>query len=192
LRSTFSAWSTPGDSSAFEEDTDDEIPVPSETDKSKHARMTSSSTPSILEFYQTSAQDSSFLLPETPADENEEDDKADTHSLSSEAPSTIKPGSISRSVSSSTTGTHAEEPKHTPDQALNAPEKRSPAKREPSYFRKATSPFKTLMAISPYEGQALTRVYDMQVHGTKRIVTEGMAFDLFRELKIPVRHSRVM
>jgi len=192
LRSSFSAWSTPGDSSTFEEDTDDEIPLPSEADKTKQSLMTSTSTPSILEFYQTSAQESSFLLPETPADHDEEDDKADTHSISSEAPSTIKPGCISRSISSSTTVTHVEEPKHTPDQTRNVPEKRSPVVREPSYFQKATSPFKTLMAISPYEGQALTRVYDMQVHGTKRIVTEGMAFDLFRDLKMPMRHSRVM
>jgi hypothetical protein len=186
LRSSFSAWSTPGDSSAFEED-DDDVPFPNDADLKLKTTITNVSTPSVLDFYQNSAADSSFLLPDTPADR--EDD--DTFSVSSGAPSTIKGG---RSMSNSTTATHASQPLHGPDSTstLDVPDQpRSSILREKSYFGIA-KPFTTLVAISPYEGQALTTVYDMQVHGSKRIVTEGMAFEMFRELQMPARHSRVM
>ncbi|KAF2499343.1 hypothetical protein BU16DRAFT_268402 [Lophium mytilinum] len=199
LRSSFSAWSTPGDSSAFEEDEDD-MPVTSDTEKPKQYGLaktsTNTSTPSILDFYQTSAAGSSFLLPDTPVDQDGQEEEADGY-LSSPAPSTIKHCPISRSASTCTTSTHASsnqagesQPRHTPGPAstfnLSIPEKRK------SYFAAAPRPFKTLMAISPYEGQALTRVYDMQVHGSKRIVTEGMAFEMFNDLKMPARHSMAM
>ncbi|KAF2804355.1 uncharacterized protein BDZ99DRAFT_525942 [Mytilinidion resinicola] len=199
LRSSFSAWSTPGDSSAFEEDEED-IPQTSDTEKPKPYGLaktsTNTSTPSILDFYQTSAAGSSFLLPDTPADQADHDDEADDY-LSSPAPSTIKHCPISRSASICTTSTHASsnqaeepQPRQTPGSAstfnLTIPEKRK------SYFAAVQSPFKTLMAISPYEGQALTSVYDMQVHGSKRIVTEGMSFEMFNDLKMSPRHSRVM
>ncbi|OCK85400.1 hypothetical protein K432DRAFT_40045 [Lepidopterella palustris CBS 459.81] len=173
LCSTFSVWSSPDENSTWEDNNEELLPSVGTADPAKDQMQTITSTDSILAFYEGS-NSPSFLFPATPIDSEGKENAPSPPSLG--PPSTIK--DITRSASATSRPSN---PKRSPSYL----EARSRSLTPQSYFHPSILPLKTFTAISPYEGNALTHVYDILVEAPNRVVVEGLAFELLRELKIP-------
>ena len=187
-RSAFSEWSSTDD------DTDDEAPALPSTSASCTLRKTEAYTPSLLGYYEQ-PNDSTFLFPSTPDEEEDDPDTAKANSFpnNSELPGmpdgagaatqdddypssafsrlSLVTSSSAPSISSISTGSYFEFKTGISQPADKAVEKVVPA-------------------ISPFEGAALANVHDILVQSQQRILVDGMSFDMIRDFSMPVEGSR--
>ncbi|PVH97963.1 hypothetical protein DM02DRAFT_683587 [Periconia macrospinosa] len=193
MQSAFSEWSSMDD-----DDTDDEIPALPTSDPDTNAPATKAAyTPSLLRYYENS-QDSSFLLSETPA----EDEPNTAKGLSFPASASFRPARSPAPVASSppplmpglaiTTGppsstTSSADPSLV---ASSAPSISTVSTN--SYFEFKLNPTirdrviaaKILTATSPFEGKPLANVHDVLIESHHRVHVDGMSFDMINEYTV--------
>lgn len=187
-RSAFSEWSSTDD------DTDDEAPTLLSTSASRALQKTETYTPSVLGYYEQ-PNDSTFLFPSTPDEEEEDPDTAKANSFpnNSDLPGmpdgpvaaaheddyassafsriSLVTSSSAPSISSISTGSYFEFKMGLSQPADMAVEKVVPA-------------------VSPFEGAALANVHDILVQSQQRVLVDGMSFDIIRDFSMPVEGSR--
>ncbi|KAF3033670.1 hypothetical protein E8E12_000777 [Didymella heteroderae] len=203
MQSAFSAWSSTDDSE------DDEVPALPEIDQYNQASVSKStsngSTPSVLGYY--AGSNDSFLFSSTPSEE--------PHTAKgSQFPNAP---ALMYSSTGPHSPPHDDDPDYYPSSYSSRPQLTSSS--EPSvssssvsvssYFeckRPASNLFppdmkdriiaavtppkgKTLTAISPFEGAALSSVHDVFIESQHRVHVDGMSFDMLRDFVVPA--SRV-
>ncbi|KAF2263397.1 hypothetical protein CC78DRAFT_544961 [Lojkania enalia] len=195
LRSAFSAWSSTDD------ETDDEVPPIPSIDVPRTAAKTSNETPSILSYYENSSN-GSFLVSSAPSDNGEQ--LSEPQGFSFPAPPAHKNISYkSQHISledediSFTTSAHPQltassAPSFSSSSTNSYFEYKAPTGMKPQIKNRilaTVSPHlnshKVLTAISPFEGQAITNVHDVLIESQKRVIVEGLSFDLVRDINIP-------
>lgn len=204
MRSAFSAWSSADD----EEDDDDNDEATSKYDPLPAAgsakSKSSNYTPSILGFYEA-ANNNSFLFSCTPLEDEEEEPK--TAKRSSFGFQSALPGSVESQDNNDYPSSCLSRPQLT---SSSAPSYSSSSASASSYFECKKRPLaitpgmrnrviaaltppaahtKTVMAISPWEGNAITNVHDVHVESNQRIRVDGMSFDMLRDFVVPSRLS---
>lgn len=204
LRSAFSAWSS------TDEEAESDVPPLPGTQILKENTKTSAYTPSILGYYEDNG-DASFLFSSTPLEEGETQhpnakgfsfpnrpappaSTSETHSphshdygYPSSALSTHPQltSSSAPSFSSTSTGSYFD---------CKRPLSITPHLRD--RIIAAVSPHhgkgNVLTAISPFEGGALSNVHDVYIESQKRVLVDGLSFDLIRDFTMPDEGMRAM
>jgi hypothetical protein len=162
-------------------------------------------TPSVLGYYETCHNNSSFLFSSTPLGEESEPDTAkafrfpDTSALPDSTAEPLDDGEDDDYPSSSFS--------HPQPTTWSAPSYTSSSGSSSSYFdcKRATAitphmkdrviaavtpphlQRKRLTAISPWEGGALANVHDVFIESQQRVQVDGMSFDMLREFNVPNR-----
>ncbi|RYO09964.1 hypothetical protein AA0121_g10755 [Alternaria tenuissima] len=211
MKSQFSAWSSTDD------ETDDEaLPLP------EYALPTSASnskgskyTPSILGYYETSHNNSSFLFSSTPLEEESEpttakafkfpDPSALPHSSPDEQDhddddddddAAHEHDYPSSSCPSQPQLTSTSAPSYTSSSVSSSSyfDCRRPVAITPQMKERVivavTPPHphnKRLTAVSPWEGNAFSNVHDVYVESQHRVNVDGMSFDMLRDLNVSSR-----
>lgn len=203
MQSAFSAWSSTDDSEV------DEVPDLPEIDQNTHAAASKATsngtTSSVLGYY--AGSDDSFLFTPTPSEEPHvaegfqfpnapalmcsstgphsplHDDDLDyypsSHSSRPQLTSSSEP-SISSSSASASSFFECKRPVCT----------LFPPGMKDRIIAAVTPPKgRTLTAISPFEGAALSDVHDVFIESQHRVHVDGMSFDMLRDLVVPA--SRV-
>jgi hypothetical protein len=200
MKSQFSAWSSTDD------DTDDEaLPLP-EFGLPTQGTMSKGSnhTPSILGYYETCHNNSSFLFSSTPLEGQSEPDTAKAFRFPD--PSAL-PGSTPEARDDDDDDYPSSSFSHPQPTTWSAPSYTSSSGSSSSYFdcKRSTSitphmkdrviaavtpphpQSKRLTAISPWEGGALANVHDVFIESQQRVHVDGMSFDMLREFHLPNR-----
>lgn len=193
LRSAFSAWSTDG----TDDETDDELPSLPTADAPHHVR---SYTPSLLGYYEAS---SSFLLPSTPSEQDDEPFTAKRTSFPNRAELRHPSGS---QQSTSHDGDYPSSTLSSRPQLISSSALSDSSASSASYFDRkqpvtaspalrgriiaaVTPPFlpgKVVPATSPFEGRALANLHDLTVdENMRRVCVDGMSFDMVRDFSMP-------
>lgn len=199
--SAFSSWSSADDDT--DHDTDDEAPLPDiESYSSNMLSKTTSYTPSVLGYYQTS-NTSSFLFSSTPLEEDSEPCTAkefkfpdpsalpgssaapqERDDYPSPSPSLSHPQLSSSSAPSYTSSASASSSSYfdckRPTAITPSMKDRIIAAVTPTY-----SQDRILTAISPWEGGALTNVHNVYIESQQRIHVDGMSFDMLGNYVVP-------
>lgn len=216
MRSAFSAWSSTDDETDYDDDeadknsdgnsnistshNDNETAYPllgADLGSKSATSKGSSSTPSLLGYYEHS--NTSFLFSSTPLEEDESDpDTAKApafpvhSSVSGDSISHEDHGYPSSSLSQSHL-TLSSAPSNTSSASISSyfDCKRSIAITSHMKDRiiAAVTPSlgqsKTLTAISPWEGGVLANVHDVFVESQQRVHVDGMSFDMVRDFVVP-------
>lgn len=163
-------------------------------------------TPSVLGYYETSDV-SSFLFSSTPMEEEDEDDEDPDTARGLTFPSHSIPPALSSEdriplhddddypssgisrpqLTSSSAPSFASSVSTTSYFDYKRPISLTPHMRD-RIIAAVTPPVmhgKTLAAISPWEGAALTNVHDVFVESQHRIHVDGMSFDMQRDFVMP-------
>jgi len=199
VKSQFSAWSS----------TDEETPLDGEAlplpESSFSPRVPVSKdgnyTPSVLGYYETSHNNSSFLFSSTPLEEDSAPDTAkafkfpDHSALPTSSPELQDDDSYPSSCPSQPQLTFTSAPSYTSSSAsfsyfdCKRPRAITPHMKErvvaavtPAHLRN-----KRLTAISPWEGGALANVHNVYYESQQRVNVDGMTFDMLREFSFPSR-----
>ena len=199
MKSQFSAWSS------TDEDTDDEsLPLPEYAFSLRDPISNGSNhTPSVLGYYETSHNNSSFLFSSTPLEESEPDtaktfrfpdqsalpstspEQRDYDDYPSSCPSQPQLTSLSATSAPSITSSRSSSSYFDckrPTAITPHMKERVIAAVTPPHVRN-----KRLTAISPWEGGALANVHDVYVESHQRVNVDGMSFDMLRDFHVPTR-----
>lgn len=199
MKSQFSAWSSTDEETPADREV---LPLP-ESSFSPRAPVSKCSnyTPSVLGYYETSHNNSSFLFSSTPLEEDSAADTAnafkfpDHSALPSTSPEHEDDGDYPSSCPSQPQLTFTSAPSYTSSSAsfsyfdCKRPRAITPHMKErvvaavtPAHLRT-----KRLTAISPWEGGALANVHDVYYESQQRVNVDGMTFDMLRDFSFPNR-----
>ncbi|KAI8934630.1 hypothetical protein NX059_008323 [Plenodomus lindquistii] len=200
MLSAFSAWSSTTD----DDDTDDEaLPLPGfPANDAGSLSKVNSYTPSVLGYYELS-NNSSFLFPSTPSEE--ESDPDTTKGLTFPSDSTLPTSSSESHDDDDDDDDDYPSSSHSRPQLTSSAPSYTSSTSSSSYFdckrptiitpamknriiAAVTPPHrenKMLTAISPWEGGALSNVHDVFIESQHRVHVDGMSFDMLRDFVSP-------
>lgn len=201
MRSAFSAWSSADDDDGDDDSfaVEDDVPLIPTTEQCTGFAQTDAHTSPVLGFFQA-PNDSSFLFPCTPLEddeksdgvkgfdpalpevvpENQDDNDYPSSSLSQPHLTTSSVPSYSSSSASASSYFDCKRPLAITPRMKNR------------LIAALTPPLahgKTIVAISPWEGDAVTSVHDVHVESNQRVRVDGMSFDMLRDFVVPGRLS---
>ncbi|KAH8708593.1 hypothetical protein GQ44DRAFT_627509 [Phaeosphaeriaceae sp. PMI808] len=208
MRSAFSAWSSTDDDSEIE---DDAAFLPDMEGYAKdyakdYISKSSNYAPSVLGYYETSNNNSSFLFSSTPIEDEKEPDTAKASSFPNQS---ALPGSMTEPPKDDDyPSSHLSQPLLTTSSASAHSHPHSSSSLSASSYFECKRPLaitsqlkdrvvaaltpphtygKTIPAISPWEGGAIANVHDVFVESQQCIRVDGMSFDMLRDFTVPSR-----
>jgi hypothetical protein len=207
MKSQFSAWSSTDDETDDEALPLPEYALPTSACNSKGSKY----TPSILGYYETSHNNSSFLFSSTPLEEESEPTTAKAFKFPD--PSALPRSSPDEQNHDDDDAAHEQDypssscPSQPQLTSTSAPSYTSSSVSSSSYFdckrpvaitpqmkerviAAVTPPHphnKRLTAVSPWEGNAFSNVHDVYVESQHRVNVDGMSFDMLRDLNVSSR-----
>lgn len=211
MRSAFSEWSSADDDDDGDDEDDDQVALeyeelpavpPLEHSSGSIKSKFSNYTPSVLGYYEA-GNNNSFLFSSTPIEEEEPPNTAKRLSFGSQS---ALPESAESQDNNDYPSSCMSRPQLT---SSSAPSVSSSSASASSYFdckrplaitpgmknrviAALTPPpgqAKSLQAISPFEGNAITNVHDVHVESNQRVRIDGMSFDMLRDFVVPSRLS---
>lgn len=201
MRSAFSEWSSADDDDGDDDEVAsgyDELPaVPTleQSSASVNSKL-SNYTPSVLGYYEA-ANNNSFLFSSTPIEEDqpetakrlsfglqfaESQDNNGYPSSCMSRPQLTSSSAPSNSSSSASASSYFE---------CKRPLAITPGMKNRVIAALTPPPgqTKSLQAISPWEGNAITNVHDVHIESNQRVRIDGMSFDMLRDFVAPSRLS---
>ncbi|OAK98039.1 hypothetical protein IQ06DRAFT_295410 [Phaeosphaeriaceae sp. SRC1lsM3a] len=200
MQSAFSAWSSADDEDGDDDNASDYDELPGPAVEQSSASKVRDYAPSVLGYY--AANNNSFLFSSTPIEDEEQPGTAKRSSFGPQS-------AFSESAESQDNNDY-------PSSCLSRPQLTSSSapsisSSSGSYFEckrplaftpgmknrviAALTPppghghAKTITAISPWEGNAITNVHDVHVESNQRVRVDGMSFDMLRDFVVPSRLS---